>query len=233
MADVYGVAGYGAAIPSGKVIINDKGKNAFLLVAIHSNWAFARQSTSIAHAMAHVSKINPLSVEDLSDALLTRHAMSGYTLAFPQPSSIPRVVGWLLRRTREQDIHQEHVWFEELHRMSAGIMQDAMAGWLNAIERFDEQTGQMVMGEHGDTALKSIDRLSDSLLLTLRATSRQGWMSPEIHAALFRLTIPHSHTVLARLSHFGLLSEQNGRYSLTDRHAGAVYQILEKRGWTV
>ena len=110
-------------------------------------------------------------------------------------------------------------------------MQDAMSQWLNAIRGFDDSTGQIHMGPHGPDALDALGRLPDDLLLTLRQTGRQGWMTPEHHAEHFRVPEPHSHTLLAQLEHYGLLEKTGTVFVISDRFAGGIHQTLQKRGW--
>ena len=213
-------------------ILNDHGRNAFVLVANTPFWEYATRATSVGLAMAEVIQLPPFSATELSSALLARHAMSGYTLVVPTRSRLP----WPLSAWDSSKEHSNSpnldVWFEDLHRKTAGVMQDALRMWLAAIVRVDEKAGIIEMGKVPMNLVQPISLLDDNLLLALRQIARQGWMTPALHAYLFRTHIHQARALLGQLEHLGLITEDGETYVLPDRHAGALYQTLRARGWS-
>lgn len=212
-------------------IVSDNGKNAFLVVADSPNWGFFEQTSALSKAIAFYGHLSPLGVEDLSEALLTRHNMSGYQLSFPKSTGLPRIVTKLWPRIDSRNLQQEARWFENLHKYSNGVMQDAMLHWLNAIQRFQDKDDIIHLGPIGEMNLSAYPLLPEPLLLTLRYIMRLGWISVDEHAKAFRTSIADSRALLGRLCHFGLIEEDNDRYTVHDHHAGPIHNELQRRGW--
>jgi hypothetical protein len=213
------------------IILADRGRSAFLFVADSPNWDLTVALTALEHTVTYVSWVHPLGVDDLTEALLTRHQMSGYSLSFPQTTRLPRFLRRWWPLSSETAAHQQTAWFTELHKRSGGLMQDAMVHWLNAIEGFDETAGQVTMGHPAGSLLPAIERLPDALLLTLRLLMRQGWMRVESHAESFGQPPAQSSAMLSKLVHLGLVTDNNGVFAVSDHHAGALSQHLKTLGW--
>ena len=212
-------------------IISDNGENAFLIVADSPHWQFMQQTSALSNAIGFCAELTPLGVEDLSEALLTRHNMSGYDLAFPQSQGLPNIITKLWPRLASRNLQQEARWFEALHTLTHGVMQDATIQWLHAIEEFQENEATIKLGVVSPVNQGAYAHLSEPMLLTVRHLMRLGWLTVDDHTADFGMTNPESKALLEHLRHYGLVHETQQHYTLDEHHEGPLFQELQRRGW--
>jgi len=97
-------------------------------------------------AGAHFSRvfshrINAMSVskEDLENALLERHRLSGLRLDFaPPPASDPRISR--MRNWLGLEASPQRLYFDSLYQQSGGVFRSAFELWLSSIERVEGET---------------------------------------------------------------------------------------------
>jgi hypothetical protein len=164
--------------------------------------------------------------------MLTRHAMSGYTLRFEAREDLGWQLRYLLRRTNDARRRTQEAWFDTLHMACDGQPLEALPLWLASILRVDEAAGVIRMGPVPRPARGRLSRLSEDDLLLLRAVLRQGWLDIDCCASLFRLDEQTARARLAGLAGMGLLEEGDGGcYSITAHLHGPLCAVLSERRW--
>lgn len=212
-----------------RAMVADGGRRAWILHADPSVWSYLASATALGEAAGERVQLDALSTDDLEDAVLARHAMSGYAASFGEEDDLPLLTRVLGRRDRERRRQRE--WFQALHEASAGVLQDALRLWMAAIDRVDEEGGALHLGTVPRPPVAQLAELPDDVLLTLVQVLRQGWMDAEQHAWLFRIDTGRAEAHLAQLVHLGLLEEQGPRVQVRPHLRGPLERALRIRGW--
>ncbi|MCU0691623.1 MAG: hypothetical protein MUF54_09500, partial [Polyangiaceae bacterium] len=213
-------------------VVADQGRNAWMVRGDALTWAFAARLAPTRDAFAEVVELEPFDVEQLKAAVLARHGMSGYRLAFgrreEEQGALQRIVASSLRNVRT---HQS--WFRALHRASGGLIRDALVLWMASVEAVDDAAGVVRIGKVQLPPTNALRHLPEEVLLTLWQASRNGWTDPRVHAELFRMALSTSEAHLHRMEHIGLLRSKDGRYRVAVHLRGALHRVLGERGWLV
>jgi Kef-type K+ transport system membrane component KefB len=209
-------------------VIADEGKNAWLIRTDLLVWRFIASLAPMGDAFPEVVDLEPFDVNQLEAAVLARHAMSGYELAFGPPESTG-MAGELGRRLLGRRARQ--AWFRDLHEASGGLIRDALLLWMSSVQKVDDAESFVWMGKVPNPPAAALRLLPEDVLLTLWQLARNGWTDPETHAALFRTTPRQSAAHLTRLQHWGILVSNEGRFRITVHLRGAVVQVMQDRGW--
>lgn len=144
-------------------------------------------------------RVNAMSVrlEELRDAILMRHNLSGYRLAFPAPPKettyAGRARGWLGLRGEPRE-----VFFELLHQQAGGIFRAAFELWQQQIERIDGgvvHLRQLAEPRYG-TLLQALS-LEDCF--TLHAILQHGGLTAAELAEVFNEPVEAGQSRLERL----------------------------------
>ena len=214
-------------------VVEDAGRNAWLVSATDTVWTYVASVAPLEDAFPEVITLRPLDVQELTQAVLARHGMSGYGLVFSSQEDI----GWRLRRlfARGSDHADRNrtAWFRSLHAATRGVVSDALLLWMASIERVDDVEGVVRVGPVARPPMASLRALDEPVLLTLRHVLRQGWIDVAQHAALFHQDQGASAAHLARVRHLGLLVD--GKVAGTSRIPGhlksPLCEVLHERGW--
>lgn len=212
-------------------VVADHGRSRWVVEAEAHSWHLATRMAPVGDAFPEVVEIRPLNTEELADAILARHAMSGYRLHFEAEADIGWQVRHLLTRANSREDRRQQAWFATLHAATGGIIHDALQLWMTSVRRVDDEAGSVHIGPVPQPPLAALASLPEDVLLTLRQTLRQGWMTPDQHAVVFRTDHATAVSHLARLAHWGLMEEHEGFYFLSGHLAGAVHRVLRRRGW--
>lgn len=212
-------------------LVRDDGRNRWLVHSHTPMWRFANRVAELSDAFADVVELEPLDTEGMANAILARHAMSGYDLRFVGDPGLAWQVRALLRPGSTENRSRE-AWFAALHSTTGGLLNDALRLWMASIVEVDEKTGAVVIGDIPEGPLEALRGLPDDDLLTLRQVARQGAMSASTHAWLFRSSLVAADAHLGHLAHLGLLERSDDGYALSAHLQGAVARILDERGWT-
>jgi len=212
-------------------LVRDDGRNRWLVHVDTPLWAFADRVSELEDAFAEVIELNPLSVDSLAEAILARHAMSGYELQFEADPGLNWQVRALFRPSTEATDRGREAWFAALHAATGGLLNDALRLWMASILRVDEDKGLVVIGDTPPGPLDALRQLPDYDLLTLRLIARQGVMDVGVHAWLFRTSEVSSEAHLGHLAHLGLLRRTDAGFTVAPHLKGAVIRVLAERGW--
>jgi hypothetical protein len=227
---------HGGAEPLRKFVqhvMDDHGSNAWLVLADRSVWSYASRIAPLDCAFEGPVSVGPLDVEDLSEALLARHAMSGYELDIEAGDDLGWQIQKLLLRGADRDARHREAWFRTLHEASAGVMHDALRLWVTAIRSVDDQTGTVRIGPVERPPVARLGALSDEIHLTLLQVLRQGWMSVDLYTTLFRVEPGPARAHLGALTHLGLLVQDDDHYRLASHLRAPVSRVLQARGWSL
>ena len=212
-----------------RAIVADGRRRVWVIHADPMSWSFLEHSSALPTAMGYTFHLGALSPDDLQDAVLTRHTMSGYAASFGDDDDLP-LFSFLWRRTN-RDQRRQTEWFRALHEASAGVMQDALRLWMASIDKVDDERDAIHLGAVPRPPVARLAELSDAQMLTLVQTLRQGWMDADTHAWLFRQTSCAAEAHLAQLVHTGLLQEVGPRYEVVPHLRGPLERAIKMRGW--
>jgi hypothetical protein len=204
-------------------IVDDRGRNAWILVADDTTWSFACEFSPLTHAFPSVVHLEPLDADTLEQAVRARHKMSGFSLRFSHVplDADPRVQQAL-----------ERVWFRDFHQQVGGVARDAMQLWLAAIVEVDATAERVVLGEVPQLPTLAMRHVTDLTAATLRAAVRQGWMDVDTCTTLFGEDTSTASARLAHLEHWGLLVRRGDTWQFPPHLRRSLQQVLRERGWT-
>ncbi len=212
-----------------RVVAGDAGRRAWLIEAERTFWSYASSASGIAQAFPTAFELTPLSVQELTAAVLERHRWSGFSHVFSPlegGSRAERLVGRLAGRIRRPMDR----YFLELHNATGGLVQDALRLWLASIQAIEGD--EMVrVGRSPQGSYSAVSRLADDDLLILMQIMRQGWMDEQCLAWLMTESEGSAQARLGALTHLGLLSKSEGAYQVRAHLRGAIARVLEQRGW--
>jgi hypothetical protein len=212
-------------------VIDDGGRNAFLLHADTLVWEYATEIAPIADAFPELIALSALAPDELEAAVLARHGLSGFGLSFETLESQSRI-DTLLARGAGRIRRPYESFFRELHQASGGLVRDALRLWLASIEEVNEKQDYVRVGTVPPSAHRAIRHLPEGTLLHLYQIARQGWMNARVHGYLFRVDEGTAEAQLSRLAHLGLLQRYpRDTYRIQIHLRGPVLRILREQGW--
>lgn len=213
-------------------IIADGGKNAWMVACAETVWDYAARVAPLADAFPDVVRLRPLDAAELEAAVIARHAMSGYGLAFDAQDDLGWQVRHWLARGADQQARRREAWFKSLHDATGGVVHDALLLWQASIRKVDELEGVVRVGPVDRPPIVALRALAEDVTLTLRQALRQGWLDERLHAELFQLEPHESRAHLAHLLHLGLLeSGPGGRVRVPIHLRAPMHAVLAERGW--
>jgi hypothetical protein len=182
--------------------------------------------------MGAVIHLHALTVSELEQAILARHAMSGYEVRFRGDDDIGWQLQHVLLRGSNRERRRQEAWFRTLHAASAGVLQDALRMWMASIVSVDDEAGVLEVGTVHRPPVQRLQELPDDQLLTLLQACWQGWITALQHATLFRGEPARSEAHLAHLEQVGLLVRTGDRYRVSPHLRGSLHRVLRRRGWS-
>ncbi len=227
-------------------LVEDGGRTAHLILVDTPVWHFAVRATQLDSVFAESVQMDPLTVEELETALISRHSMSGYGLTFESSRDLSWQVQDLLSRTDDTAERHQRTWFRTLHVASGGVLTDALRLWMASVRDVDEKNVTMRLGPVPMPPVARIRRLPEPTLLTLRQIASQGWTTAALHAGQFRIPEEEARAQLAALAHAGLLRTMARkpvdpavepttalptRYTLPAHLHAPIVTVLQARGW--
>ena len=141
-------------------------------------------------------RVNAMAVlpEEIRNAIMLRHNLSGYRLAFaPPPERDPRVSS--LRRILGLEREAQELFFESLYDQSEGIFRSAFELWQHQIERVEGGVVHMRHPVDPDYS-RLLKTLGNDDCFTLQAILQHGGLTP---AALSEVFLEPDETSRSRL----------------------------------
>lgn len=211
-------------------LIDNAGKNAFVLSVDSPVWRSACQSTAIGDAFALTIDVRPLSPTELQAAVMARHRLSGYGISFEREGGMGALEHFVARQVARIRRPYEG-FFRQLYRLSGGRIRDALRIWLLAVEHVSESDDLIRMGEVPPSPVPALRGLEERFLLRLLQVTRQGWMDAQSLRVLFRLSRDEAAAELALLVHRGLLEPVGEHYRIPLALRGPLVQVFKERRW--
>jgi Kef-type K+ transport system membrane component KefB len=198
----------------------------WLLVAESDHWEALRARSALPGWTGGAIRLPPLSAEETRQAILSRHQLSGFGLAYSSlQGALPRLRRSVLGLDREGD------WFQSLHSICGGDLEEAFTIWLSAVERIDREEGVIHMGPCGHGLAADLGLLQGLDLVFLRQLLRNGWTSPERAGRELGSPSEDASAWLRRLSGQGLVEESNGFWRLRPYLRYSLQEALRCKGW--
>ena len=176
-----------------------------LWVLAMNDKAFRVLSAGAQFSRAFSHRINAMSVsrEDLENAILERHRLSGLRLEFaPPPASDPRVSrvkNWL-----GLDASPQKLFFDSLYQQSGGVFRSAFELWSSSIERVEGET--LKIRQPLEPAFASLrNELTQDDLFTLLIIQEHGSLTHQETAEVLYEDLEASRTRMDRLIALGLI----------------------------
>ncbi|HJL15755.1 MAG TPA: cation:proton antiporter [Sandaracinaceae bacterium LLY-WYZ-13_1] len=223
--------GFGPLRTFVRKVIEDDGRNAFLIRADTLVWAQCTAAAPLAEAFPEVIRLDPLDEEALAAAVLARHTVSGYGLVFSHGAHPQSRLEELVLQATTPLSRPQQSFFRALHAASGGLLRDALRLWLASVEEVDEAADFVHLGPVPSPGIYALRRLGDEEVLTLYQVARQGWMNAEVCASLFRIDETSAAARLGALAHVGILERRGAVYRLALHLRGSVSRLLEERGY--
>lgn len=212
-------------------VVEDAGRNAFLIRSDGLVWTQCRAASPIAEAFPEVVRLDPLDEEELQAAVLARHTVSGYGLVFGHGTDARSRLEELALQATSPLSRPKQSFFRQLHAASGGLLRDALRLWLASVEEVDDAGDFVHLGPVPTPAIYALRRLSDDQVLTLYQVARQGWMSPAVYASMFRTDLPTARARLLALEHVDVLRRVGEVWRIAEHLRGSVHRLLVERGF--
>jgi hypothetical protein len=211
-------------------VLGDGDQRSWLVQGESVFWRYASAVAPLEDAFPDVVRLEPLTAEELTAAVMERHRLSGYGHAFDRLEGESWLESWLARSASRIRRPYEQ-YFKELHAATGGLVRDALRLWLSSI-RGIEAEDIVHVGHVPPSGYTNVSHLPDEHLLVLFQVARQGWMDAAVLAHLFRTDRRAARAQLARLRHLGLLESDDDRVYRIARHLrGAVARVIHERRW--
>ncbi len=191
------VGGYGAIRALQRVIAATCSSTLWILTINQTAFQFLQAAVNLGSSFSHRLNVGTASRDDLRQAILLRHTLSGLRLQFPPPP-VPRHWGDRVKRFIQGPTDAESLFFEALARESAGVYRTAFEIWLGHIERVE--AGILYMKPLAAPDLSPvIDDLDVADLFALVAILQHGSLTPEEHAVIFQTNVAASRSQMDEL----------------------------------
>ena len=176
----------------------------FLDAAIHLGSSFS-----------HRIHVGTATRDELRQAILRRHYLSGLRLHFAPPPPSPSL-RHRLRHLIGGEADAEAIFFDTLARESAGIYRTAFDIWLGQIEAIEAGVLSLKPLVAPDLS-RVIDDLDLDDLFTLVAILQHGSLTAEEHATIFQKSVAASRSQLDELLAREIIENDPGRQGLRVR----------------
>ncbi len=190
-------------------IIHSTSRSTLWILSVNeSAFRFLDAVTGLGKSFSH--RVNAMSVaqEDLTQAILQRHNLSGLRLEFAAlPKEDPRVsrARWFLGL--EQDA--QRLFFDALFRQSEGLFRAGLELWQESIERVEGGVVYMRQPLVPDYRRLYLE-LTPGDYFSLKAVLQHGSLTVEEHAQVMRITLDDSRRRLERLEALDILELETG-----------------------
>lgn len=211
-------------------MLEDGEARSWLVYADELLWRYASAIAPLEDAFPDVVTLEPLTVEELTSAVMERHRLSGYGHAFERIDGEARVETLLARAVSKVRSPYEQ-YFAELHAATGGLVRDALRLWLASIRQIQDDDIVHV-GPVPNSNYHVVRALPDDELHTLFLVARQGWMDAPVLANLRRRDERAARAELGRLQHLGVLEGSDGVVRISAHLRGVVGRVLAEKGWS-
>ncbi|WP_163709105.1 ATP-binding protein [Mangrovibacterium lignilyticum] len=202
-----------------KLISQTNNKIFWLTTCYQYSWALLNYTNGIAGYFAHVIEFSPMTAEQLREAILKRHQVSGFSLSFMEPENFTPKRNYQKMSDEEKQLHLKNIFFDELWKYAQANLSLAFIYWLRAIRKVED----------GEISIQSkrlnfsfLNSLKTREITTLHSILIHGGLGLEQHSRIFRCPAEDSFRMLMVLTDDGLLNKQDELYVVNP----LVYRVL-------
>jgi hypothetical protein len=164
-------------------------------------WHYLSKTAPAAVQLVTVYPLDRLGRDALEDIISNRHGRTGLPITFALPSGLTPMMRHKLRRARtvskKQAILREW-YFDSLHRHSGEDVMLALFYWLRSVD-FDAADDTLTIEPVKPLSFRFLRDFDLQRTFTLKAFVIHNSLTPEEHAALFRITTERSTVLLESL----------------------------------
>lgn len=182
----------------------------WILVTNGVAFQFLDAAVKLSDNFSHRINASTATRDDLKQAILLRHNLSGLRLQYLPPNSQSDT--WLnrLKKRFRGERDPEEIFFDELAKESSGVYRTAFKIWLGQIE--SAQAGTLYMKPLQTTDLTPIaNDLDIEDLFTLVAILQHGSLTAEEHATIFQKNLFASRSQIDELLSREIIERDPGR----------------------
>jgi GTPase SAR1 family protein len=182
----------------------------FWILAINQvAFRFLDAAVKLGSSFSHRINAATATRDDLRQAILVRHNLSGLRLQLPAPLALQNFAN-RLKSLVQRETDPETIFFDTLAQESAGVYRTAFDIWLGQVETV--QAGVLYMKP---LVLPDLSPVIDDLdlddLFTLVAILQHGSLTPEEHATVFQKSVAASRSQIDELLAREIIERDPGR----------------------
>ena len=199
-------------------------KQSWLIVIDPYVWTMLSKRFLLSNFLTHTWSIPALSREELAEALLARHQLSGFEIQYPNVTLWDRLI-----TVNDEDAKKR--FFSYLHQKSEGDVHEAILLWLSAIQSIQEDIGQLVMVHQKHNLSAVLHSLSVSQLMLMRQILLYGWIDVSLVQTFFCCPQEKAEAWISYLYKAELIYPKNNNWHLVPRVRFSLIAVLKERGW--
>ncbi|HUH13652.1 MAG TPA: AAA family ATPase, partial [Longimicrobiales bacterium] len=223
------VGRYEAARALGRLISATSDSVLWIVVVNQIAFRFLDAALGLGQRFSHRIHAGTATAEEIRQAILVRHNLSGLRLHFEPPTSNggpPRGATARLRRA----VDPERAFFEMAARQSGGVYRTAFSIWLGHIAQIEDGLFTVKAPAVRDLA-PVIAELSMADLFSVVALMQHGSLTPDEHAQVFQQPVKASDAQIDELVARQIIGPDPGRpgYRVRPEAMSAVQEALFRR----
>lgn len=188
------------------LVADTTGRNLWVLSLTREGCRFLDAALQLSSGFSHRLHASAVTADELKDAVLQRHNLSGLRLEFASPPGKSRIQEWLRQQTARVQ-SSEDSFFDTLHEVSGGVFRSAFTTWRRYIDRVDGGVLHM-----RSLALPDLSRLTQALsledLFFLQMLLQHGSLTAEEAASIFEWPLSVSEARIDHLLGRGILEPE-------------------------
>ena len=188
---------YGAVRSLQRIVAATNPHTLWILSTNQISFQFLNAAINLGQSFSHRINAGSASRENLKQAILLRHNLSGLRLKFSLPTTESGQVRKLMNSLTDRTAPDAH-FFDAISRESAGVYRSAFEIWLGQIDRVQSGTMEMKPLLSPDLS-KIVNHLAAEDLFTLVAIPQHGGLTVEDHSIIFQRSIAESQGQLNEL----------------------------------
>ncbi|RKD91499.1 ATP-binding protein [Mangrovibacterium diazotrophicum] len=202
-----------------KLISQTNGKVFWLTSCYIYSWKLLDFTNDIAGYFAYVIEFSPMNLEQLRDAILKRHQVSGFSLTYLEPENFAPKKTYQKMSDEDKQLFLKNMFFEELGQYAQSNLSLAFIFWLRAIQKVED--GEIFI-QQKRVNFSFLNSLKTPELTTLHAILIHGGLDLNAHSQIFRCSAESSFQKLMVLTDDGLLELRDDIYFINP----LVYRML-------
>ena len=202
-----------------KLISQTNSKIFWLTSCYVYSWKLLDYTSDISNYFAYVIEFSPMNSEQLRDAILKRHQVSGFSLTYLEPENFVPKKNYQKMSDDDKQLFLKDLFFEELGQYAQSNLSLAFIYWLRAIQKVEE--GEIFI-QQKRVNFSFLNSLKTPELTTLHSILIHGGLDLKAHSCIFRCDTESSFRKLMVMTDDGLLEQRDDTYVINP----LVYRML-------